>query len=106
MSEKIKARLSDIKEAVSDNWFVDNPNSSEVNEEITVLIYALEVAVRRLASIEEFVSESFEDTGDYDSHSTQWVCPFCNTRYEHDDDCEAKLIAEDLKQIEARLGGE
>lgn len=45
MSQKLKAYIAELRELVSDNWFLDNPND-DVNEEVTRLLDLLERAVQ------------------------------------------------------------
>lgn len=66
MTKAIEARLSDLREMVSEQWFLDNPNS-EVNEEVTTLISALEVALQGLKDAEFIFEGSYAIEGQSES---------------------------------------
>lgn len=52
-----ESRLKEIREKIVDYWFVDNPNGSDVNDEIVWLCDQLDLANKRCEILREAILE-------------------------------------------------
>ena len=86
------AEIKEIIELREDNWFIDNPNASEVNERIDIL----------LKRIQELTAENERLNG-----PVEWYCETCGKEkplLSNSDATDIKLRAyREVKDLEARL---